>query len=200
VGKSNNENRWALLVAIAAILGTCIAGIALIPAFGQWLQVRPPEQKIIERERVVTVHVPVVDSYVPPTPESAKLSPEVIERIVTVVVPAKNVIAVDNTNKIQQLTFCNESEFDSSESQCTVSRQVFSGVVKAVYVSWQTNNPSQNFTRIWYLNGREIKRTTSQAISAKYEVETLNSLRKGNYKVDLYVGGQLIGNGTFTIQ
>jgi len=109
---------------------------------------------------------------------------------------------VSQPENFGQLFFCSENEFDKNTNQCITSRNVFSGIVKIIYVSWVPPDiyVGKPFTRKWYLNGVFFLSNTTLDNYAYLEVSTRNSLAPGFYHVELYVDDKMVQSGNFTIE
>lgn len=100
------------------------------------------------------------------------------------------------------LTFCSAAQFNATTKKCVGSQQLFTGMVKIVYVSWtpppQYNNAS--FKRMWYLAGTHFLTTETFNKYAYLEVDQRDSLKPGQYRVELYVQDRLMQTGTFEVR
>jgi hypothetical protein len=100
------------------------------------------------------------------------------------------------------LRFCTEQEFDQRIKRCTRSRQLFTGVVERLFVSWTPSKSYKGatFLKKWYLDGNWFLDSESRNEYAYLEVETRPSLKPGKYNVEVYVAGDLIQSGSFRIR
>lgn len=104
--------------------------------------------------------------------------------------------------KFGQLVFCYENEFQQKNKQCISSRNEFSGVIRILYVSWTPSLEKKGalFKRIWYLDGIVFLTSENHNEYAYLSVDKRNSLKLGNYTVQLYVDGVMVQQGSFTIR
>ena len=100
------------------------------------------------------------------------------------------------------LSFCYEREFNQLSKKCTRHRDIFTGTVERLYVSWTPNakHDGASFLEKWYFNGHFIFDSESSNEYAYIEVDTRESLKPGEYMVDVYVGETLVARGSFEIR
>ena len=108
----------------------------------------------------------------------------------------------DSEHELGYLSFCAEHEFDQATKKCVTSKKLFIGIVKRLYVSWTPSESykGSSFTKKWYIDDHLILIHESTSEYGYLEVVTLDSLKPGDYVVELYVTDVLIQNGTFQIR
>jgi hypothetical protein len=101
-----------------------------------------------------------------------------------------------------ELRFCYDYEFDRQNNHCTTSRSTFNSQTKMIYLSWNIPDKYKgaSFKRIWYLDGIVFLTTENNNQYAHLEVKNRNTLKSGNYTLELYAYGTLVQKGSFTIK
>jgi formylglycine-generating enzyme required for sulfatase activity len=94
---SDSDNKFVrnlqIAAAMATIVGLCIAAVALIPAFGQWLIIResststPPTAMVDSTHTPTVTHLPPVSQIAPETP-TASPTPEPTQTLTPTATPA----------------------------------------------------------------------------------------------------------------
>lgn len=173
-----------LLVSLATIIGTCIAVIALIPAFGQWLY---PKQAPIQ---YVTL---------PPDNNSSSTSETVLatenSEDSNIHTEEPNLIptAIETTARIYDFSACQRS-CNGNNSAFT-----FSSPIATIYIEWSYENipHGASYVRKWSMNGREwIKYdciwTGNENGRDSVKLTEPKGLHSGTWELTIIVNGEIL--------
>lgn len=170
-----------ILASIAAIIGTCIAAIALIPAFGSWIDPRDPIRYVTPSDN----NPPDTSSnpptaYVPDNPTAVPQEP--------VVIPTNS-----STPRIYNFTACKEP-CNGGNSTTT-----FPSAITKVYLEWDYENIpyGSSYIRTWTMNGKEwIKYdcswTGSENGRDSVKLTEPKGLHSGTWELTIVVNGTVL--------
>ncbi len=173
-----------ILASIAAIVGTCIAAIALIPAFGSWLDTPQPQIQYVT--------------------SSDNGSPNTIEEAPTAYIP-------DNSNPApQELTLPTPRmyNFNTCKEPCNGNNSIstFPSGITRIYLEWDYENIpyGADYIRKWTMDGREwIKYdctwTGSENGRESVKLTEPKGLHSGTWELTVIVDGTVLLNEQITV-
>lgn len=182
-----------ILASIATIVGTCIAAIALIPAFGSWLSPQEPIQYVVTSE----------DNGSPIT------SPNIIESSPTSAIlensnPTSQESSIIPTNlpmpRIYNFSACNNS--------CNGNNSIttFPSAITKIYLEWDYENIpyGAKYIRKWTMNGKEwIKYdctwTGNENGRESVKLTEPKGLHSGTWELTVIVDGNVLLNEKITV-
>ncbi len=173
----------AILASIAAIIGACIAAIALIPAFGSWLSPREQIQYVVSSDNGSPniVEAPPTP-YIPDNPNTVLQEPAVIP-----------------TNPPAPRIY----NFNACKEPCNGgnSANSFPSAITKIYLEWDYENIpyGASYIRKWTMDGREwIKYdctwTGNENGRESVKLTEPKGLHSGTWELTIIVDGNVLLN------